>query len=237
MKASGIQARLRQLGDADTARLLRGYFKTGRGQYGEGDVFLGIKLPPLRQLAREYRGLPLGEAEKLLRSPYHEARLLALLLLVGAFAAGDEAARGRVYRLYLANTARVNNWDLVDASAEPIVGGYLADRDRRPLDRLARSASLWERRIAVVATLHFIRRGDFADTLRLAATLLSDEEDLIHKAVGWMLREVGKRDVRAQEAFLAGHYRRMPRTMLRYAIERLPEPRRRQYLRGEVGPP
>ncbi len=234
MTASSIEARLRQLADEPTARVLRGYFKTGPGQYGEGDVFLGIKVPPLRRLARDYRGLSLAEAAKLLRSAYHEARLLALLLLVERFAAGDEAARERVYRLYLANTARVNNWDLVDASAGPIVGGYLADRDRGPLDHLARSASLWERRIAVVATHPFIRRGDFADTLRLAATLLSDPEDLIHKAVGWMLREVGKRDVAALEAFLAGHYRRMPRTMLRYAIERLPEPRRRQYLRGEV---
>lgn len=234
MKASVIQDRLRRLGDEETARLLRGYFKTGPGQYGEGDVFLGIKVPPLRKLAREYRGLALGEAEELLRSPYHEARLLALLLLVGAFAAGEEAVRGRVYWLYLANTARVNNWDLVDASAEHIVGGYLADRDRRPLHRLAKSASLWERRIAVVATFHFIRHGDFTDTLKIAALLLSDREDLIHKAVGWMLREVGKRDLAVAEAFLGGHYRRMPRTMLRYAIERLPEPRRRQYLRGEV---
>jgi 3-methyladenine DNA glycosylase AlkD len=234
MKASVIQARLRQLGNEETARVLRGFFKTGPGQYGAGDVFLGIKVPPLRQLAREYRGLPLDEAEKLLRSPYHEARLLALLLLVGAFARGDGAAREQIYRLYLANTARVNNWDLVDASAEHIVGGHLAERDRGPLYQLAKSPGLWERRIAIVATFHFIRRGEFADTCKVAALLLSDREDLIHKAVGWMLREVGKRDLSAAEAFLAEHYGRMPRTMLRYAIERHPEPRRLQYLRGEV---
>jgi 3-methyladenine DNA glycosylase AlkD len=162
--------------------------------------------------------------------------MLALLVLVRAFEKGDDASRKAIYDLYLASTGRVNNWDLVDASAPAIVGGFLAERGRGPLTRLARSDSLWERRIAVVSALFFIRRGDLQDTLRLAGLLLGDGEDLIHKAAGWMLREVGKRDVAALEGFLAGHCRRMPRTMLRYAIERLPEARRQQYLKGEVPP-
>src|SRR5262245_3998514 len=234
MVAGEAETRLRELADDEVAAGMRRFFKTGPGQYGEGDRFLGIKATPLRQLAREFRSLPVGEARKLLASAFHEARMLALLVLVRAFEKGDEPSREPIYDLYLANTARVNNWDLVDASAPAIVGGFLAGRDRGPLTRLARSASLWERRIAVVATLHFTRRGDFADTLRLAGLLLEDREDLIHKAVGWMLREVGKRDQAVLEGFLAGHCRRMPRTMLRYAIERFPEGRRRQYLRGEV---
>jgi 3-methyladenine DNA glycosylase AlkD len=234
MTTRKLLARLQQLGDEKTAQVLRGFFKTRPGEYGAGDVFLGIKVPPLRLLAREYQDLPLTEAEKLLRSRFHEARLLALLILVRAFARGDDAVRGAIYDLYRANTARVNNWDLVDASAEYIVGGYLADRDRQPLYELAHSTSVWERRIAIVATFDFIRRGDFTDTLKIALMLLADREDLIHKAAGWMLREVGKRDLAAAEAFLKEHYRRMPRTMLRYAIERFDEPRRQQYLRGEI---
>ena len=232
MKAEDAEARLRALADEETAAGMRRFFKTGPGQYGEGDRFLGVKAGPLKKLARECRGLSLDEARKLLGSEFHEARMLALLVLVGAFEKGDEAVRQAVYELYLANTARVNNWDLVDASAPAIVGGYLAERGRGPLTRLAGSPSLWERRVAIVATLFFIRRGDFADTLRLAGLLLGDREDLIHKAAGWMLREVGKRDQAVLEGFLATHCRRMPRTMLRYAIERLPEEKRRQYLRG-----
>jgi 3-methyladenine DNA glycosylase AlkD len=234
MTGREVLARLRQLADDEAAKGLQRFFKTGPGQYGEGDIFLGIKVPPLRQLARHYQALSLAETGKLLASPFHEARLLALLLLVRGFTRGDEEARKAIYRLYLAKTAHVNNWDLVDCSAAPIVGGYLADRSRKPLHVLARSVSLWERRIAIVATLHFIRRGDFTDTLKVAGLLLADTEDLLHKAVGWMLREVGKRDTATLEGFLAGHYRQMPRTMLRYAIERLPEPRRRQYLHAEV---
>jgi 3-methyladenine DNA glycosylase AlkD len=234
MTAEEAEARLRALADDETAEGMRRFFKTGPGQYGEGDIFLGIKTAPLRRLAREGRALPLDEARKLLHSPHHEARMLALLVLVSAFEKGGDPVRKAVYDLYLASTARVNNWDLVDVSAPAIVGGFLVGRDRWPLTRLAGSSSLWERRIAVVATQHFIRRGDFADTLRVAALLLGDREDLIHKAVGWMLREVGKRDQPVLEGFLVGHCRRMPRTMLRYAIERFAEPRRRQFLKGEV---
>jgi 3-methyladenine DNA glycosylase AlkD len=234
MTAREAEARLRALADAKAAEGMRRFFKTGPGQYGEGDLFLGVKVPPLRKLAREFQPMALGEAGKLLSSGFHEARLLALLVLVGAFEKGHEPCRKAVYDLYLASTGRVNNWDLVDASAPAIVGGFLAGRDRAPLFDLAGSASLWERRIAIVATQHFIRRGDFADTLRLAALLLGDREDLIHKAVGWMLREVGKRDQAVLEGFLAGHCRRMPRTMLRYAIERFPQERRGRYLEGDV---
>jgi 3-methyladenine DNA glycosylase AlkD len=234
MKADEAEERLRALADDEVAAGMQRFFKTGPGQYGEGDRFLGVKADPLKRLARECRGLSLGEAKKLLDSAFHEARMLALLVLVGAFEKGDETTREAVHDLYLANTVRVNNWDLVDASAPAIVGGFLAERDRGPLTRLAGSASLWERRIAIVATLHFIRCGDFADTLRVAGLLLGDCEDLIHKAAGWMLREVGKRDQAVLEVFLAKQCRQMPRTMLRYAIERLPEERRRQYLEGEV---
>jgi 3-methyladenine DNA glycosylase AlkD len=236
MTAEEAEDRLLELADDEIAEGMRRFFKTGPGQYGEGDCFLGIKAAPLRQLAREFRGLSLAEAGKLLDSASHEARMLALLLLVGAFEKGDETSRQAIYDLYLASTARVNNWDLVDASAPAIVGGFLVERDRSPVTRLAGSPSLWERRIAVVATLHFIRRSDFADTLRLAGVLLEDKEDLIHKATGWMLREVGKRDEAVLEGFLAEHCRLMPRTMLRYAIERFPAARQRQYLGGEVQP-
>jgi 3-methyladenine DNA glycosylase AlkD len=234
MTAQEAEARLREIADDEIAAAMCRFFKTGPGQYGEGDRFLGIKATPLRQMAREFQSLPLSEARKLLASAFHEARMLALLVLVRAFEKGDDATREAVYDLYLASTGRVNSWDLVDASAPAIVGGFLAERGRGPLTRLARSVSLWERRIAVVATLHFIRRGEFADTLRLAGLLLGDPEDLIHKATGWMLREVGKRDQAVLEAFLAGYCQRMPRTALRYAIERFPEARRRQYLKGEV---
>jgi len=229
-----IHARIRELGDPEDARFLQGFFKTGPGEYGEGDVFVGIRVPVLRKLAREHDGLPLDEAAELLRSPVHEERLLALLVLVRQHQRGTAERRREIHDLYLAHTRFINNWDLVDTSAEHVVGAHLWEGDRSLLDRLARSESLWERRIAIIATFHFIRRGDFGDTLRIAETLLDDRHDLIHKAVGWMLREVGKRDQPAEEAFLRAHHPRMPRTMLRYAIERFPEPLRRSYLRGDV---
>jgi 3-methyladenine DNA glycosylase AlkD len=234
MTAPDALLRLQALANEDTARVLQRFFKTGPNGYGAGDVFLGIKVGPLRQLAREFQRLPLAETETLLQSDYHEARLLALLVLVRQFQRGDVVVRKTIYQLYLRRTAHVNNWDLVDTSAEHLVGGWLWERSRKPLVRLARSASLWKRRIAMVATYHFIKRGDHGDTLQIARLLLNDCEDLIHKAVGWMLREVGKRDQKVEEEFLAEHYRAMPRTMLRYAIERFPEPLRLKYLKGEV---
>ena len=230
--AAAISKELRALASPDTAAILQRFFKTGPGQYGDGDVFLGIKVPPLRALARQHRDTDLKTITKLLDSRYHEERLFALLLLMQFYELGSDEDQSAAYDLYLRNTQRINNWDLVDISAPHIVGHYLQDRPRKVLDKLACSSSLWERRIAILATFHFIRLNEFADTLRIAETLLGDEHDLMHKAAGWMLREVGKRDLAAEEGFLQQHYHVMPRTMLRYAIEHFPEQRRRQYLNG-----
>jgi 3-methyladenine DNA glycosylase AlkD len=230
--AAAILRRLRSLGNPESAKILQGFFKTGPGEYGEGDVFLGLRVPETRRLAKEFRDAAgLADIKELLQSELHEARLFALMLLVEQFQRGDEPKRREIYDLYLASTNRINNWDLVDVSAAPIVGGWLFARSRAPLHRLAKSKSLWERRISVIATLHFIRQGDFADTLKICELLLDDEQDLMHKACGWMLRETGKRDVKTLERFLDRHAAAMPRTMLRYAIERFPEPRRQHYLR------
>jgi 3-methyladenine DNA glycosylase AlkD len=228
---SGIRRRLHALGDAKAAHFLRGYFKTGPGEYGEGDRFIGVKVPLMRKLAGECGGAAEADTLQLLVSPVHEERVVALMILVRRFEKGDDAERARIYNLYLANTRFINNWDLVDGSAPQIVGGWLAGRAwRRTLEGLARSSSLWERRIAILATYHFIRRGEFEPTLHVARMLLADREDLIHKAVGWMLREVGERDLPALEQFLGEHLPVMPRTTLRYAIERFPEPKRTRYL-------
>jgi len=228
-----IMNRLRELSDAGIAAQSQRFFKTGPGQYGEGDKFLGIRVPVIRKCVREYRQIPLKDTLELLRSPLHEARLLALLILVAKYAAaGSPAEQKAIYRSYLDHTAFINNWDLVDSSAEHIVGAYLFSRDRRPIYRLVHSGDLWERRIAVLSTFHFIKREQYDDTLAVAELLLDDPEDLIHKAVGWMLREVGNRDRKAEETFLVQHYNKMPRTMLRYAIERLPEGDRLAYLHG-----
>ena len=214
--------------------MLQRFFKTGPGDYGEGDRFRGIRVPVLRKLVRKYRHLPQSEAESLLLTDFHEDRLLALLLLIDRYDRGDDAVRGEIHRFYLEHTAWVNNWDLVDASAPLLVGHYLQDRPKDPLTRLAASGILWERRMAIIATFYFIKQGNLDETFRIAARLLGDPEDLIHKAVGWMLREAGKRDITAAEIFLRPHYRQMPRTMLRYAIERFPEDRRQAYLKGAV---
>jgi 3-methyladenine DNA glycosylase AlkD len=232
MTAIDVQERLRSLGDPDGAQAAARYFKTGSGQYGAGDMFLGVRAAVMHGLAQEYHSLPLDELTVLLRSPIHEDRLLALLILVRRVSKADKATKKAAYKLYLAHTRYINNWDLVDSSAREIVGGYLADKSRKPLDRLAASKSLWERRTSIIATHYFIRQHDFVDTLRIAERLLTDREDLIHKAVGWMLREVGKRHQPALEAFLRRHGRTMPRTALRYAIERLPDEMRRAFLLG-----
>lgn len=232
MKAVDVQKALAALANPEVAAGARRYFRTGPGQYGEGDEFRGIKVPVLRGVAKEFRALPFAEAKRLLASPFHEDRLAALIILVRQFQRGDEALRERIYRLYIASARRVNNWDLVDTSAPYILGAWLEDKDRAPLYILARSKNLWERRMAMLATQWYIRKGDFDDALRLAAALAASEEDLIHKAVGWMLREVGARDRKREEAFLARRYKTMPRTMLRYAIEHFPEARRQAYLKG-----
>lgn len=231
MNAKDVQRKLRSLADPAFAASAVKFF---RKEHIAGDIFLGLRAAPLRVLAREYRELPLPEVKILLRSPIHEERSLALLILELAVREAPDAVRKRIYDFYLANTRYINNWDLVDVSAAGLVGAYLADRSRKPLYQLVRSQDLWERRIAIVATHHFIRLGDFADTLKIAGILLKDEEDLIHKATGWMLREVGKRHQPTLEGFLRRHYRAMPRTMLRYAIERFEKKDREAYLKALV---
>jgi 3-methyladenine DNA glycosylase AlkD len=228
--AKAIERRLLSLRDATIAEGHLRFFKCGPGQYGEGDAFLGLNVPMLRTLSKEFTPASVDELIELLQSRWHEARLLALMILVRKYERGDEELRDEIYRRYLANTDRINNWDLVDASAPNIVGAHLLDRDRKPLYTLAKSDSLWKRRIAIVATQHLIRHDDFDDTLRIAELLLDDKHDLIHKASGWMLREVGKRDQAVLERFLRQHAPRMPRTMLGYAIERFPEEARRKYM-------
>jgi 3-methyladenine DNA glycosylase AlkD len=234
MNAREIRSHLRKLADKNKAKVLMGFFKTGPGHYGEGDVFLGIAVPVLRKAAKECGAPFVPDVLQLLRSEIHEERLLALLLLINMYTNGHDALKKKIYNIYLKNTRYINNWDLVDLSAPNIVGNYLMDKNRGPIYALARSRNLWKKRIAVLATFHFIRRNDFTDTLQISEILLDDDHDLIHKAVGWMLREVGKRDLRTEEAFLRRHYKKMPRTMLRYAIERFPEVKRKKYLTGAV---
>jgi 3-methyladenine DNA glycosylase AlkD len=232
MTAQEIHNILVSLGDTAIAEHSRRFFKTGKGEYGEGDVFLGIRVPVLRKQVRRYRDIPLEETLLLLKSPFHEERLFALLMLVDKFSGGDAEDRTAIYEIYLGNTRYINNWDLVDSSACYIVGAYLEKRDKKPVFRLAKSANLWERRIAILSTFHLIRRKDFSNALEISGILIKDREDLIHKAVGWMLREIGKRDLPAEKTFLDKNYREMPRTMLRYAIERFPEKERKRYLGG-----
>lgn len=224
------RARLRELADHERARNLLRFFKTGPGEYGEGDRFLGIRVPDLRRVAREFRSMPLTDVRDLLASRWHEDRLLALVILVHRYERAADPDRSAIYRLYLASTRHINNWDLVDVSAGRIVGAHLISRGRAPLYRLAKSRSVWERRIAIMATQHFIAEDDFDDTLTIVQSLLGDPHDLIHKAGGWMLREIGKRDRAVLEGFLRRHASSMPRTMLRYAIERFPPALRRKYL-------
>jgi len=225
---------LLQLANEQIAEHSQRFFKTGKGEYGEGDIFLGIRVPLLRRLVKKYGGISIAEVRKLLHSKFHEERLLAVLMLVQLFKSADESVQKQVYDLYLENTEFINNWDIVDISASNIVGAHLYEKDKAPLYDLVQSKNLWERRIAIIATFYFIRQNEFDDTLKLAEILLNDKEDLIHKAVGWMLREVGKREIELEEEFLQEHYKIMPRTMLRYAIEKFTETSRKMYLRGEV---
>ena len=233
MNAKNIKQKLKSLASPQSAQSSLRYFKSGPGQYGEGDIFIGIRVPILRTLSREFRSLPLEEIESLLTSPIHEERHLALMILVLQVAKADAEDRQVVFDFYLKNIKFINNWDLVDCSAPQIVGGFLIDKPRKPLIRLANSKSLWERRIAIVSTQHFIRHDDFADTLAISQILLRDKEDLIHKATGWMLREVGLKSKAVLQAFLDQHGPVMPRTMLRYAIEHFSPDERRACLMGK----
>ena len=212
--------------------VLQRFFKTGPGDYGEGDVFMGVMVPEQREIAKQYKTLPESEVQKLLESDVHEHRLSGLLILVYAYGAADEKKKKEIYDFYVKNTKRINNWDLVDVTAPNIVGEYLVNHkaERKILYALAKSKSLWEERIAIVSTFALIRQHEFVDTLALAEIYLDNKHDLMHKATGWMLREVGKRDESVLCAFLDKHKNDMPRTMLRYAIERLSESKKRKYM-------
>jgi len=222
------------LANKEIAEHSQRFFKTGKGEYGESDIFLGIRVPVLRKLVNKYRGISLEEVSKSLHSKFHEERLLAVLMLVQLFKTGGDEEQKQIYCLYLDNIEFINNWDIVDISAGNIVGAYLYQKDKALLYRLVYADNLWERRISIISTFYFIRQNEFDDTLKIAEILLNDKEDLIQKAVGWMLREVGKREIEIEEEFLQEHYMKMPRTMLRYAIEKFPETKRKMYLRGEV---
>jgi 3-methyladenine DNA glycosylase AlkD len=225
---------LHSLANPEIAKHSQRFFKTARGEYGDGDKFLGIRVPIIRQSVKKYRTTQLSVTKKPLKSEYHEIRLFALLLLVHQFSKSSSDEQEKIYRVYLNNTRYINNWDLVDSSAHYIVGSYLEDKDKSILYELSKSSSLWKRRIAIMATFYFIKKNQFIDTLQISKQLLSDQEDLIHKAVGWMLREIGKRNLATETGFLKSHYKTMPRTMLRYAIERFSKEERQKYLKGMI---
>jgi 3-methyladenine DNA glycosylase AlkD len=230
MMLDQIKKDLSQLSDPERAKNLSWFFKTEKGQYGEGDVFLGIPVPEQRKVAKRYIDLPLTDLQELLSSKIHEHRLTALLILVSKYEKADNAGRDEIFGFCLKNTENINNWDLVDLSAPRIIGNYLYNKDRSILFKLAKSNNLWERRIAVLSTFSFISNNDFEDSLSIAKLLLHDEHDLIHKAVGWMLREIGKRNQETEERFVSKYCSQMPRTMLRYAVEKFDENKRKFYL-------
>lgn len=232
MNASAASKELRRYASKEKAKNLSRFYKTGKGNYGEGDAFLGITVPDIRNVVQRFRNIPLAETKKLIRSPWHEERLCGLLILVDQFE--RDRNQKRIYDTYLTSTRWINSWDLVDLTAPKIVGQYLEERPRDVLYALANSEDVWERRISILATAWFIAKDDFHDTLKISHMLRNDTHDLIHKAVGWMLREVGKRDRKKLESFLRYRYRRMPRTMLRYAIEKFPEKLRQAYLAGTI---
>ncbi len=224
---------LKKSQDKKQAEILQRFFKTENGQYGEGDVFLGIKVPIQRRICSKYK-LELNEIQELLNSRIHEHRLCGLFALVSRYKRADEKFKRKIFKFYLKNAKKINNWDLVDLSAPSIVGDYLLNKDKKILYKLAKSKNLWEKRIAIVSTSQFIRKGKYLnEVLKISKILLKDEHDLIHKAVGWMLRELGKRDVKKLELFIQKNYKSMPRTTLRYAIERFPENKRKNYLKGK----
>ncbi len=226
-----LQRELESLANPAKAAVLKRFFKTGPGEYGEGDRFRGIKVPETRKLAKAYPHLSIHDVATLLKSEWHEDRLLALFLLIRLYRKADATSRNAIHRLYLGHIGKgVNNWDLVDSSAEYLVGAHLEHNDISLLKKLACDKNLWKRRVAMMATFHFIKKGQYAATLRIAEILLTDEHDLIHKAVGWMLRETGKRDPAVERRFLDRHAAKMPRTALRYAIEKFPEVERKKYL-------
>lgn len=230
MTAKDVERELNKHENPSDAVFLQRFFKTGEGQYGAGDIFIGLRVPQTRKIAKQFNDLSLAETEKLLESPVHEHRLAALIIMTNQAKNADQSHKKALYDLYLKRTDRINNWDLVDTSCRDIVGSYLMDKSRQPLYKLARSKDLWERRIAIVSTWQFIRERQLDDTFAISGLLVSDTHDLIHKAVGWMLREAGKRDEQALKDFLEAHARVMPRTMLRYSVERLHPADRARYM-------
>ena len=234
MKYQDIISCLNDLANPEIAQHSQRYFKTGKGEYGHGDKFLGIRVPVLRKHVKLFQETNITNIEKLLKSKYHEVRLFSLLLMVRKYSKGDIEEQEQIYNLYLLHTKYINNWDLVDSSAPYIVGPWLYDKDRSLLYELAYSKMLWERRISIMSTAYFIKNNQYNDTLKISKILLSDPEDLIHKAVGWMLREVGNRDIEIEERYLKKYYKKMPRVMLRYAIEKFNKERRQAYLMGEI---
>ena len=230
MKLQPIELEIQNKANPEKAKVLQRFFKTGKGEYGEGDIFLGITVPEQRKIAKKFLDLELDEIQKILNSKIHEKRLITLLILIEKYKKADEKGKEKIFNFYLKNTKNINNWDLVDLSAPNIIGDFLLDKDRKILYKLAKSEDLWERRISILATLAFIRKNQFQDTLKISEILLHDKHDLIHKAVGWMLRETGKRNKEIEEEFLRIWRKKMPRTMLRYAIEKFPEEERKRFL-------
>ncbi len=234
MLLKDLELELKKHKNKEQAILLQRFFKTGKGQYGEGDIFLGITVPEQRKIAKKFQELSIEEIQILLNSKIHEKRLIALFILIDRYKKAGEAEKKQIFDFYLTNTKNINNWDLVDLSAPNIAGDFLLNKNRKSLYQLTVSENLWERRISVLSTFIFIRNNQFEDSLKISEILLKDNHDLIHKAVGWMLREIGKRDEKELENFLKKHYKQMPRTMLRYSIEKFPEEKRKKYLRGEI---
>jgi len=227
-----IKEYLLSLSDKKTAEQTKKFFKTGKGEYSHGDRFLGIKMGKLRETAKRFSGTEPEIAEKLLQSEFHEIRMFALVLLTNLYKRGDKTTKNKIFKIYLNNTRQINNWDLVDVSAHHIVGTHLFEKDSSLLHKLSKSENIWERRISIISTLYFIKKNRFEETLDISETLINDEQDLMHKATGWMLREVGKMDIHTEREFLLKHYKKMPRTMLRYAIERFDEDERVGFLKG-----
>jgi len=228
-----IKEYLLSLADTKTAEQTKKFFKTGKGEYSHGDKFLGIKMGKLRETAKRFSKVEPEVGEKLLQSEFHEIRMAALVLLTNLYKKGSKTTKDKIFDIYLNNTRHINNWDLVDVSAYHIVGPHLYEKDVSVLFKLSKSENMWERRISIISTLYFIKKNRFEETLAISETLIEDEQDLMHKATGWMLREVGKMDMDAERKFLLKHYKKMPRTMLRYAIEKFDENERVGFLKGK----
>ncbi|MEE9450663.1 MAG: DNA alkylation repair protein [Ignavibacteriaceae bacterium] len=229
-----FRRRIKEESNKQQAKSLQWFFKTGAGEYGEGDVFAGIKMPVQRKIAKKFKNLNYDDIRALVASKIHEERMIGLLILQCKYEKGDEKEKEKVFKFYIRNRKGINNWDLVDISAPKIVGEYLLNRDKKLLYEFAHSKNLWERRIAILSTFTFIRAGKFETTFKISDVLLDDNHDLIHKAVGWMLREIGKKDLDAEEKFLKLRSKKMHRTMLRYAIEKFPEVKRKKYLLSKI---